>query len=53
MTELDCPTCHHRYSLPEEMKNHSEEVHQLNKAYLDWILLLEDRISQLEAMASH
>ena len=55
MTELDCPTCHQRYAIPEEMKNHVEQVHQLNKAYMDWIFLLEDRISQLEAtsMASH
>jgi hypothetical protein len=55
MTELDCPTCHQRYMIPEEMKNHVEQVHQLNKAYMDWIFLLEDRISQLEAtsMASH
>ncbi len=49
MTKLDCPICHKRYSLPEDMKNHSEEVHHLNRGYLDWIFLLEDRISQLEA----
>ena len=35
MTELDCPTCHQRYTIPEEMKNHVEQVHQLNKAYMD------------------
>ena len=55
MTQLDCPTCHQRYTIPEEMKNHVVEVHQLNKAYMDWIFFLEDGISQLEAtsMASH
>jgi hypothetical protein len=55
MTELDCPTIHQRYKIPEEMKNHLEEVHNINRAYMDWIFLLEDRISELEAtsMASH
>jgi hypothetical protein len=55
MTELDCPTCHQRYKIPEEMKNHLEEVHKINRAYMDWIFLLENRISELEAtsMASH
>ena len=49
MTELDCPTCHQRYKIPEEMKNHLEEVHKINRAYMDWIFLLEDRISELQA----
>ena len=31
MTQLDCPTCHQRYTIPEEMKNHVEQVHQLKK----------------------
>jgi len=55
MTELDCPTCHQSYKIPEEMKNHLGEFHQLNRAYMDWIFLLEDRISELEvtSMASH
>lgn len=30
------------------MKNHLE-VHQLNEAYMEWILLLEDRILELES----
>ena len=55
MTELDCPTSHQRYKIPEEMKNHVEQVNQLQKAYMDWIFLLDRRISQLQAtsMASH
>jgi hypothetical protein len=36
------------YTIPEEMKNHVEQVHKVNGAYMDWIFLLEDRISQLE-----
>jgi hypothetical protein len=35
MTELDCPTCHQRYTIPKEMKNHVEQVHKVNGAYID------------------
>ena len=31
MTQLDCPTCHQMYTIPEEMKNHVEQVHTLNR----------------------
>ena len=34
------------------MKNHLEEVHQLNGAYMGWIFLHEDRISELEATST-